>query len=328
MKGSTILRLGAAFLALAALAFAAQACSGGDNATDDAGAASPSPSAAAGGLSAVVISSDVVVGANRFMVGLLENNEPVTDAEAQFGFFKLQGDVAELRLETDATTLKMTRGITVENPDGTRKLVEAGEVAAYVADVELDEAGDWGLRVTGTRAGETFGPIQIAFTVAESSQSVAVGQPAPRSVQLTLDDVADLSEIDTSVSPDPEWHQTTIADAVQSGKPVAIVFSTPGFCQTQMCAPMTEELAMLYESYKDRVIFIHVEPYELDKARSGEALVPIDVMGEWGLQTEPWIFVVDADGNVAAKFEAFVMVDEIESALKQALGEDGGMEMQ
>ena len=79
---------------------------------------------------------------------------------------------------------------------------------------------------------------------------------------------------------------------------------------------------MLYEKYKDRAIFIHVEPYELDKALSGEALVPIAIMGEWGLQTEPWIFVVDAEGKVAAKFEAFVMVDEIETALQEALGED------
>jgi hypothetical protein len=205
-------------------------------------------------------------------------------------------------------------------------MVEAGETAAYVADVEFDETGDWGLRVTGTRGGTAFDRIQIAFTVAEAPSSIAIGSPAPRSVQLTLDDVADLWEIDTSVPPDPEWHQMTIAEAVTSGKPTAIVFSTPGFCRTQMCAPMTQELAMLYEKYKDRVNFIHVEPYELDKARSGEGLVPIALTAEWGLQSEPWIFVVDAEGRIAAKFEAFVMMDEIEAALKAALGEgDGSM---
>ena len=85
---------------------------------------------------------------------------------------------------------------------------------------------------------------------------------------------------------------------------------------------------MLYEKYKDRVIFIHVEPYYLDKARSGEGLVPIPVMEEWGLQTEPWIFIVDTEGKVGAKVEAFVMMDEIEAALQRLLGDEpsSGME--
>ena len=303
----------------AAVALAAAACGGGEEEQTSQETATPS-----GALTAAVISSDISLGKNRFMLGLIEDNQPVTDADVQFGFLKLDGDQGELRFETDATTMKMTRGITVDKPDGTREMVEAGETAAYVAEVEFDETGDWGVRVTGTRSGKPFDPMNIQFTVAEAPSSIAIGSAAPKSVQLTLNDVSDLSDIDTSVPPDPEWHQMTIADAVGSGKPVAIAFSTPGFCQTQMCAPMTQELAMLYEAYKDRVNFIHVEPYELDKARSGEALVPIAIMSEWGLQTEPWIFVVDAEGTVAAKFEAFVMMDEIEAAIKAALGEGHG----
>ena len=306
----------------AAVALAAAACGGGEEKQTSQETATPS---GAPGLTAVVISSDISLGSNRFMLGLAtKDNEVVTDADVQFGFLKLDGDQGELRFETDATTMKMTRGITVDKPDGTREMVEAGETAAYVAEVEFDETGDWGVRVTGTRSGKPFDPMNIQFTVAEAPSSIAIGSAAPKSVQLTLNDVSDLSDIDTSVPPDPEWHQMTIADAVGSGKPVAIAFSTPGFCRTQMCAPMTQELAMLYEAYKDRVNFIHVEPYELDKAQSGEALVPIAIMSEWGLQTEPWIFVVDAEGTVAAKFEAFVMMDEIEAAIKAALGEGHG----
>ena len=304
-----------------AVALAAAACGGGEEKPTSQETATPSGAA---GLTAVVISSDVSLGSNRFMVGLLEDNRPVVDAEAQFAFFKLDGDQGELRFEAGATAVKMTMGITVDKPDGTREIVEGGETAAYIAEVEFDDTGDWGVRISGTRSGKPFDPMNIQFKVAEAPSSIAIGSAAPKSVQLTLSDVSDLSEIDTSVPPDPEWHQMTIADAVASGKPVAIAFSTPGFCQTQMCAPMTQELAMLYEKYKDRAIFIHVEPYGLDKARSGEGLVPIAIMSEWGLQTEPWIFVVDAEGMVAAKFEAFVMVDEIEAALKAALGEGNG----
>jgi len=252
----------------------------------------------------------------------------ITDAQVQFGFFKLSGDQGGLRSEAKAVVNKMTRGIVREKPDGTRETVETGETAAYVADVNFAEPGDWAVRIIPTRGGTPLDPIQLKFTVQEKSASVAIGEPAPNSRQLTLADVSDLSEIDTADPPDPEWHQLTIADAVTSGKPVAIAFTTPGFCETQMCAPMTEELAMLYEKYSDRVIFIHVEPYYLDKARSGQGLVPIPVMGEWGLQTEPWIFIVDAKGKVAAKFEAFVMMDEVEAAFQRLLGDEpsSGME--
>ena len=329
-----------------AVALATAACGGGEGKQTSQETATPS---GAPGLTAVVISSDISLGSNRFMVGLLEENQPVTDAEAQFAFFKLDGDQGELRFEAEATALKMTKGITVDKPDGTREIVEGGETAAYIAEVEFDETGDWGVRITGTRSGESIEPINAAFTVSEAPSSIAIGSAAPKSVQLTLNDVSDLSDIDTSVPADPEWHQMTIADAVASGKPVAIAFSTPGFCQTQMCAPMTQELGMLYEKYKGRVNFVHVEPYFLEEARAGQGLcaVPafnleaarqgvgegpgpcpdlseeeLQAVGEsWNLTTEPWIFVVDAEGNVAAKFEAFVMVDEIEAAIKATLGE-------
>jgi hypothetical protein len=313
------MRTGAVALGLAALlALLATGCGSG-------GGGGQATSTGSAEIKAVIISSDLAVGSNRFMVGLVTpDSEVITDAQVQFGFFKLSGDQGELRSEAKATVIKMMRGIVRENPDGTRETVELGETAAYAADVNFDEPGDWAVRVIPTRGGTPLDPIQLKFTVQEKSGSVAIGEPAPNSRQLTLADVSDLSEVDTSDPPDPEWHRMTIAEAVASGKPVAIAFTTPGFCQSQMCAPMTQELAMLYEKCKDRVIFVHVEPYFLDRMRAGqcpnlgECAVP--TMEEWGLQTEPWIFIVDAEGKVGAKFEAFVMMDEIEAALQAALG--------
>jgi len=324
MRARTVALGLAAVLALVV----ATACGG-----DGGGGASQATSTGSAEIKAVIISSDLAIGPNRFMVGLVTpDSEVITDAQVQFGFFKLSGDQGELRSEAQATVIKMTRGIVREKPDGTRETVETGETAAYVVEVEFDEAGDWGVRVTGTRSGKPFDPMNIQFTVTEAPSSIAIGSAAPKSVQLTLNDVSDLSDIDTADPPDPEWHRMTIADAVTSGKPVAIAFTTPGFCQTQMCAPMTQELAMLYEKYKDRMIFVHVEPYFLDRMRAGqcpnlgECAVP--TMEEWGLQTEPWIFIVDAEGKVAAKFEAFVMMDEVEAAFQRLLGDEpsSGME--
>ena len=35
------------------------------------------------------------------------------------------------------------------------------------------------------------------------------------------------------------------------------------------------------------------------------------MMSEWGIRTEPWVFVVDADGRLAARFEGVVTEDEL-----------------
>jgi glutathione peroxidase-family protein len=40
---------------------------------------------------------------------------------------------------------------------------------------------------------------------------------------------------------------------------------------------------------------------------------------EWNLRSEPWIFVVDADGMVRARFEGLTTRAELEAALRQML---------
>ena len=100
----------AALLALAV----ATACGG------DQDGASQATSTGSVEIKAVIISSDLAIGPNRFMVGLVTpDSEVITDAQVQFGFFKLSGDQGELRSEAQATVIKMMRGIVREKPDGT-----------------------------------------------------------------------------------------------------------------------------------------------------------------------------------------------------------------
>jgi len=46
----------------------------------------------------------------------------------------------------------------------------------------------------------------------------------------------------------------------------------------------------------------------------------------WGLSTEPWIFVVDGDGKVTAKFEAAVGEEELRAALDAVAPTTGSVE--
>jgi hypothetical protein len=126
-------------------------------------------------------------------------------------------------------------------------------------------------------------------------------------------------QIDTSPRPDPRLHQVRIEDAIAQRKPQLIVFATPQFCTSRMCGPVVDIVRTLLPVYGKRVAFTHQEIWQ-DFA--GKKVFP--TVAEWRLRTEPWIFVVDGQGIIRAKFEGLVTARELEVVLQQALKEAPG----
>ncbi len=310
---------GAIAVAFVLMAIVLSACSSSGNGDGEPGSADTPPAV---GFAPQIVSSDLAVGDNRFILGLIDEveNSPVSDAQLHFRFFKLNGDEATLKSQGDAETLQVTKSYTHTHEDGTTEAHDAGDLGVYVTAVAFDSPGTWGIEVAGSVRGQDLAPIRLPFDVTEKSLSVAIGQPAPLSVQQLLSDVDDISDIDTSDPPNPEMHDITIADAVTSGDATVVVFATPAFCVSQICGPTKSIVDELHQSYEGQANFVHVEPYDLEIARSGEGLEPLPFLEEeWGLLSEPWVFLVDSEGNVAAKFEAVVSPEEIEQALLQIL---------
>ena len=140
-----------------------------------------------------------------------------------------------------------------------------------------------------------------------------VGDEAPLSKTPTGTDGDDLTAISTDLEPDPRLYQLSIDEAVTNGRPTVVAFATPAFCQTALCGP-TLEIVKEVTSDRDDLDVVHVEPFELEAARNG-SLVPIETMSEWHLATEPWVFVVDADGLISASFEGILGPNEIQTAI-------------
>lgn len=181
----------------------------------------------------------------------------------------------------------------------------------YRATFDFDRPGTWIVRLTP----EEGDPLEaFPVTVSADHPVPAVGEPAPQSDTPTADD-APLSEITTDPEPDPRFYALSVAEAVSNGRPTVIVFATPKFCQTAVCGPTLDLVKEVVADHPD-VDFVHVEIYtNLDDAQNLE-LVPAVV--EWGLPTEPWVFVVDAEGNIAARFEGVVTPEEIAAALSRS----------
>ncbi len=318
-------------------------CSGGDDdasPTDDAqpsGSASVTPATGTcdknlvtrpieGNLLPIVISSDLAVGTNRFQVGLLDQEEdtPVPGAQLHLQFLCFDTEEGTPTSEADAEPVTLTKTYTHTHEDGAIESHEAGETGAYITYVGFDRPGNWGVVVSGKTAdGRTLTPTGLTFSVAAEKFGLAVGDPAPRTVQTLASDVEDIRDIDTSTKPIEEQHILTIADAVTSGKPTVIAFATPAYCQTQICGPVKEIMDDLYETYASDANFIHIEPYDVPRMRSGDCtdladcIVP--AVDEWRLPNEPWTFIVDAEGNIAAGFDGIASYEEIETVLKQTL---------
>jgi hypothetical protein len=115
------------------------------------------------------------------------------------------------------------------------------------------------------------------------------------------------------VPPDLTLVEHSIAETLRERKPFVVTFSTPEFCASRVCGPVVdvvEEVSKRFEG--EDVRFIHVEVYEDNDPAKGYNRW----MGEWGLVTEPWTFVVGANGKIASRFEGLVSVHELEDAVR------------
>lgn len=248
----------------------------------------------------VFVSSEIVVGRNRFLVALNDSQDaPISSPsiEVDIAFFDLAAS------ETEPAFTSGTDFVWTIEP----------VVGLYVANVEFDSAGKWGaeLRVEGEGLEET---VRGSFEVREEPLTIGLGERAPATDTPTADDVKKLSEISTDRHPDPRFYEVSIADAVKERRPFVVVFATPKFCTSEVCGPTLDIVKGVSKSFRD-LTFIHVEVYKnLDDPSN---LQPVPAVNEWQLPSEPWVFVVDGRGRVVAKYEGTVAAEELRPVLKE-----------
>jgi hypothetical protein len=276
----------------------------------------------------LVISSNLTAGQNRFVVGLIkqDDNSQVLGASLHFRFFQIDANnQATLKFESDPSVIQVTKSYVDIHPDGTHETHQAGDTGAYVSNVTFDAAGNWGVEVTGaTKEGVRLDPVRLSFPVLATDPGIAIGSPIPPSRQTILSDVSNIRTIDTSLNPIPEEHGLTVADAIADGKPTVIAFATPAYCTSLICGPTKDIFDELYQQYHGQANFIHIEPYDVQKVAAGkcptlaDCTVPATV--DFKLESEPWVFVADANGILRAKFDGIMSEAEMQAALLQVLG--------
>lgn len=257
---------------------------------------------AAGTLQPVLATSQLVVGPNRMAFGILENNVPIADAaqtKVSVRYYKLQGDQGTMVGEEEARYYGENLG-----PRGT-----------FVVYPTFDGAGKWGLEVLAQRPNRPVEAQRIGLDVAEKGSAPMIGAPAPKTKTPTAAEVADLKTITSDAEPEARFYQMSVDQAVTSGKPSLIMFATPGFCETAVCGPSIEVLGQLLDKFGDKLNGVHVEVYQLPYEGK-----PVAAMQEWGLQSEPWLFLVDKNGMIAGRYEGGITLAELEPEVAKLVG--------
>jgi hypothetical protein len=204
----------------------------------------------------------------------------------------------------------------------TLTLASDGRGVYTVEPITFPTAGYWQVMARGELGdGSTFN-AEAAFTVLDVPSVIGIGALAPLTDNPVVGDpgvspkAIDSRAAGAEPIPDPELHATSIADAIRAGHPALVVFSTPVYCVSRFCGPVTDLVAELATEYDDRADFIHVEIYQdFEAGKVNQAAL------DWlkppnGDLREPWTFLIGADGRVAASWDTVVTRNEIEPLLE------------
>lgn len=181
-----------------------------------------------------------------------------------------------------------------------------GQRGVYVAEVELEEPGLFDAVVQ-----VDDGPVGVAaFSVRTPEQSTShpPGAEFPVVETPTEEDPGALEELCTR-EPPCDMHETSLDTVLGSG-PVVLTVSTPRFCQTAVCGPVVDVVEQVRsELGRDDVTFIHAEVY------NDAGVTPTAVVEALELPSEPWTWVIDAQGVVVDRFDGPVVPSLLRDAI-------------
>lgn len=309
---------------LLAITVAAAALLGACGGSSDEPGASDSQNPDATTLQASVASYDLAVGPpRRFLVGLQLGDARLVG----FGTIKVRVRPEKSTSGTfeDAPFLAVPGGrLPAEIPDQPSIVGAATGRGVYETEVTLSEPGIWTADVEADVDGLGKLTAQTTFQVNTKHSAVPVGAKAPATVNPTIAEHGNLSweAVDSRAEsratvPDPGLHQIRIPDALAAKRPIVLTVSTPVYCMSKFCGPITDMVDTVAKEKKAQADFIHVEVwknYDAQKLNNAAAdwvaLLP-------NSGSEPWVFVVGSDGIVKARFDNVVTEEELRAAIDE-----------
>jgi hypothetical protein len=223
-----------------------------------------------------------------FAVTTVEQNVPVKDGDIEVYLRDLEGDVRSGPYEAEFFD---ERGV---------------GLGVYRAFLDVSEPGTYEMVAV---SGDDHGAALINVVRPEDSRLVVPGQPAISTPTPTNENPMGAAELCTS-QPACGMHEISLDRALAEGRPLALMFATPAYCQTAICGPAVTTLEEVRGAGDwGETAFIHCEIF----SDAGVTLLP--PVEAWNLPTEPWLFLVDSDGIIAERLDGPMIGAEIQELL-------------
>jgi len=313
-----------ALVASAMLAFGLAACGGGsdgDETAREAPAAADFPSAEGKTIEEfygempeatdTVVSPAAIafeVGDNRYPFGVFDvGGAQIDDAEVALYFAKTTNDEVVGPMPAKVESLETKPAFRAKGSEGP----DEASTFYVVEDMKFDRSGPW-LAMAVIEGDEGPEVTRLPSPVIGQYPAIPkVGDKAPVVSTPTADSVGgDLSKIDTR-QPPSSMHDNDFKDVVGE-KPVSLQFATPALCQTRVCGPVVDITEQVKSEFGDQVEFIHSEVYVNNTPpRLRPPLIA------FGLETEPWLFLVDTDGRIQRRIEGPFSVAELSTWVEE-----------
>jgi hypothetical protein len=201
---------------------------------------------------------------------------------------------------------------TTEDPDAAKNV--------YTTEVDLPSKGEWEILAMFREDDGSYSYARVpSAVVGKFSDVPQPGDEAPETETPTADDVGgDLTKIDTR-QPPSSMHDVNYAD-VLGKQPVVLLFATPALCTSRVCGPVVDIAEEVKSERPDDAAYIHMEIYNDNDPNKG----PRPQVEDFNLPSEPWLFVIDADGEVSTAIEGAFSKQELEAALDEVAGSGDG----
>jgi hypothetical protein len=193
----------------------------------------------------------------------------------------------------------------------------------YRARVPLETLGRWELSVSADVNGVPNSG-QALLDVSPDMGTPSLGSLVPGGETATMRDAHSLMH---HISSDPEpltaFYTWSLDDALAQHQPTVFVLDSYAFRPNAACGGA---LGILHEVFIDYpgLTIIHAEPWHMAMGTDGHMLeldppegpaVLTDYAEAWGIAEPPWVFVIDREGRLHAKFTGVIGSDELRAAI-------------
>ena len=267
----------------------------------------PAVAAEEEGLDVVLDSTQHWVGANDVLMSVYDADTGASVADA--------GVDLEVRLTgPDGSVLRSQPAIEQFATYGRR---------LYRARVPLGSVGEWSLDVVAEIEG-VLRAGTASLEVAPDMGTPALGALVPGGETPTMRDAHSLMH---HISSDPEpltaFYTWSLDDALVQHQPTVFVMDSYAFRPNAACGGA---LGILHEVFIDYpgLTIIHAEPWHMAMGTDGHMLeldppegpaVLTDYAEAWGITEPPWVFIIDREGRLQAKFTGVIGSDELRAAI-------------